>query len=173
MFSIQIHIKYPIYLSLSNLMKFATLLKLMRFWPPFWGAGIRVKSFKEDYSSIIVQMKMRFWNKNYVGTHFGGSLYSMTDPFYMLMLMNLLGRDYIVWDKSASIRYKIPAKGTVYAKFELTSEQIERIKSELQQANKIEPEFIVHITDEQGNVICDVKKIIYISRKMKSNQRVN
>jgi hypothetical protein len=148
-------------------MKFSTLLRLMRFWPPFWGAGIRVKSFNEDFTSITVQMKMRFWNKNYVGTHFGGSLYAMTDPFYMLMLMTLLGKDYIVWDKSASIRYKIPAKGTVYAKFELSPEQISSIKSQLQQSNKIEPEFLVQITDESGNIICDINKVLHISKKVK------
>ncbi|KTD60942.1 YiiD C-terminal domain-containing protein [Legionella shakespearei] len=152
-------------------MKFATLLKLMRFWPPFWGAGIRVKSFNEDFTCIIVQMKMRFWNKNYVGTHFGGSLYAMTDPFYMLMLMTLLGKDYIVWDKSASIRYKIPAKGTVYAKFELSPEQIASIKSQLQQSNKIEPEFLVQITDESGNVICDINKVLHISKKVRKKEQ--
>lgn len=74
-------------------------------------------------------MKMRFWNKNYVGTHFGGSIYSMTDPFYMLMLLNLLGKGYIVWDKSASIRYKIPAKGSLYARFELSMDQVEKFDS--------------------------------------------
>lgn len=148
-------------------MKFSTLLRLMRFWPPFWGAGIRVKNFNEDFTCITVQMKLRFWNKNYVGTHFGGSLYAMTDPFYMLMLMTLLGKDYIVWDKSASIRYKIPAKGTVYAKFELSPDQISLIKSQLQQSNKIEPEFLVQITDESGNVICDINKVLHISKKNK------
>ena len=68
-------------------MKLSTLLKLIRFWPPFLGGGIKVKSFNEDYTELTVQMKLQFWNKNYVGTHFGGSLYSMTDPFYMLLLL--------------------------------------------------------------------------------------
>ncbi|MBL7479272.1 DUF4442 domain-containing protein [Legionella bononiensis] len=146
-------------------MKLATIFKLMRFWPPFWGAGISVKSFNKDMSCIEVQMKMRFWNKNYVGTHYGGSLYSMTDPFYMLMLMNLLGKNYIVWDKSASIRYKIPARGTVFAKFELTEEQIERFKQEIEQTNKIEPEFIIEVKNTDGDVITVVKKVIHISKK--------
>jgi hypothetical protein len=148
-------------------MKFSTLLKLMRFWPPFWGAGISVKSCSSDMSVIEVQMKMRFWNKNYVGTHFGGSLYSMTDPFYMLMLMNLLGKDYIVWDKSASIRYKVPAKGTVCARFELTHEQIEKIRQEVRETNKCEPEFAVEIKNSDGSVISIVNKIIHISKKRK------
>jgi len=146
-------------------MKFSTLLKLMRFWPPFIGAGISVKSINSDCTNIVVQMKMRFWNKNYVGTHFGGSLYSMTDPFYMLMLMNLLGKGYIVWDKSSSIRYKIPAKGIVYATFSLSLEQIEAMRLEMNNQKKIEPEFLVEIIDKEGRVVAEVTKLLYISKK--------
>lgn len=137
----------------------------MRFWPPFWGAGISVKNFHADGTQIVVQMKMRFWNKNYVGTHYGGSMYSMTDPFYMLMLMHLLGKGYIVWDKSASIRYKIPAKGTIYARFELSPELVEKIRREVNEKQKIESEFFVPITDEEGKVVAEVKKILSIIKK--------
>jgi hypothetical protein len=86
------------------------LRRLVNFWPPFLGAGIRVKHIAADMKSVDVEMKLRFWNANYVGTHFGGSLFAMTDAFYMLMLMANLGREYIVWDKAASIRYKKPAE---------------------------------------------------------------
>ncbi|CEG56858.1 YiiD C-terminal domain-containing protein [Legionella fallonii] len=146
-------------------MKFSTLLKMMRYWPPFLGAGISVKNFSSDYMFLEVQMKLRFWNKNYVGTHFGGSLYSMTDPFYMLMIMQILGKNYIVWDKSSSIRYKVPAKGTVFAKFTIAQEQIDKIRTELEQVKKVEPEFTVEIIDREGIVVAEVKKILHISKK--------
>ncbi|KTD40368.1 DUF4442 domain-containing protein [Legionella parisiensis] len=146
-------------------MKLSTLLRMIRFWPPFWGAGISVKKFHSDGTFIVVQMKMRFWNKNYVGTHFGGSMYSMTDPFYMLMLMHSLGKGYIVWDKSASIRYKIPAKGTLYAQFELSPEHVEKIRLEVNETKKIDSEFIVPITDEEGKIVAEVKKILSIIKK--------
>lgn len=146
-------------------MKFSLLLRIMRFWPPFLGAGISVKNFHPDGTHIVVQMKMRFWNKNYVGTHYGGSMYSMTDPFYMLMLMHLLGKGYIVWDKSASIRFKIPAKGTLYARFKLSREQVEKIRLEVNEAQKIESEFFVPITDEEGKVVAEVKKTLSIIKK--------
>ncbi|QMT61043.1 MULTISPECIES: DUF4442 domain-containing protein [unclassified Legionella] len=146
-------------------MKFSTLLRLIRFWPPFWGAGISVKSFHSDGSQIVVQMKMRFWNKNYVGTHYGGSMYSMTDPFYMLMLMHLLGKGYVVWDKSASIRYKIPAKGTLYAQFKLSPQQVENIRHEVNEAKKIDSEFIIPITDKEGKIVAEVKKTLSIIKK--------
>ena len=148
-------------------MKLSILLKLIRFWPPFLGAGMKVKSFNKDYTELTVQMKIRFWNKNYVGTHFGGSLYSMTDPFYMLLLLHSLGREYIVWDKSASIRYKKPARSTVYAQFKLIPEQIEQIKKELNDASKIESEFVIEIKDETGDVVAEVKKILHINKKLK------
>lgn len=124
-------------------MKTSLLLKLFRFYPPYFGAGISIKEYNDDFSYVLVQMKMHFWNKNYVGTHFGGSLYSMTDPFYMLMIIKHLGSDYIVWDKSATIRYKRPAVGTVYARFELTSEQLNRIKTQLESNSIVEPVFTV------------------------------
>ena len=146
-------------------MKFSTLLKLIRFWPPFLGAGIKVKSFNPDFTHIIVQMKMHFWNRNYVGTHFGGSIYSMTDAFYMLMLMQLLGKGYIIWDKSASIRYKIPAKGTLYATFALSQEHIEKLRAEVEEQGKIQPEFHIPITNEAGEVVAIVGKVISIAKK--------
>jgi hypothetical protein len=82
------------------------LRRWINFWPPFLGAGIRVTHIAPDMKSVDVEMKLRWWNANYVGTHFGGSLFAMTDAFYMLMVMANLGRDYIVWDKAASIRYR-------------------------------------------------------------------
>ena len=86
------------------------MLRLVNIWPPMAGAGIRVR-WGADLKSVDVELKLRFWNRNYVGTHYGGSLYSMTDPFYMLMLMNNLGPGYIVWDKAAAIRFRKPGKG--------------------------------------------------------------
>lgn len=146
-------------------MKFSTILKLMRFWPPYLGSGIRVKNFTSDYLVIEVQMKMRFWNRNYVGTHFGGSLYSMTDPFYMLMVLNQLGKNYIVWDKSGSIRYKKPAKGIIYAKFELSTQQVERIKKLADSGQKCEPVFDIQIRDSEDQIVAEVAKTLSIKRK--------
>ena len=86
------------------------LRRAVNLWPPFLGAGIRVTHVAPDMKAIDVEMKLRWWNANYVGTHFGGSLFAMTDAFYMLMLMANLGRGYIVWDKAATIRYRKPGK---------------------------------------------------------------
>ncbi len=138
---------------------------LMNFWPPLLGAGIRVKRLRSDWKEIDVEMKLHRWNSNYVGTHYGGSLYSMTDPFYMLMLIQALGRDYIVWDKSASIRFKKPGRGVVSANFRLDDSQIQEIREALQSEEKIDRIFAVEVKDESGAVIAEVEKQIHVRRK--------
>jgi hypothetical protein len=138
---------------------------LLNIWGPFLGAGIRVKRLGPDWKEIDVEMKLRWWNANYVGTHYGGSLYSMTDPFFMVMLIENLGKDYIVWDKSASIRFKKPGRGTVSASFRLSEQQIQEIKQALKTQAKIERVFMVEVKDESGSVIAEVEKLLHIRRK--------
>ena len=138
---------------------------LINLYPPFLGAGIRITRLQPDWKAIDVEMKLRFWNRNYVGTHFGGSLYAMTDPFYMLMLIENLGPDYIVWDKSACIRFRKPGTGRVVASFHLTDPQIEDLRAQLKISGKIEPTFTVEVKDEVGTVIAEVDKVLHIRKK--------
>jgi acyl-coenzyme A thioesterase PaaI-like protein len=137
-------------------------LRTINRWPPFLGAGIRVRRFGTN--AVDVEMRLRFWNRNYVGTHFGGSLYSMTDPFFMLMLIDNLGPEYVVWDKAATIRFKKPGRGTVRAEFRLSCEQIEEIRR-VAANGRTEPTFVVQVKDEAGDVVAEVEKIVYIRRK--------
>jgi acyl-coenzyme A thioesterase PaaI-like protein len=141
------------------------LRRRVNLWPPFLGAGIRVTHIASDMKAIDVEMKLRWWNANYVGTHFGGSLFAMTDAFYMLMLMANLGRDYIVWDKAASIRYRKPGKGTVRAEFRLSDAQLDDIRDKLKALPKYEPAFMVEVKDEQGIVIAEVEKLLHVRLK--------
>lgn len=141
------------------------LRRAVNFWPPFLGAGIRVKHISPDMKAIDVEMKLRWWNANYVGTHFGGSLFAMTDAFYMLMLMANLGRDYIVWDKAANIRYRKPGRSTVRAEFRLSEAQLDDIREKLITLPKYEPTFTVEVKDEQGIVIAEVEKLLYVRLK--------
>ncbi len=136
-------------------------------WPPYLGAGIRINSIAADYKKVSVSMKQRLRNTNYVGTHFGGSLYAMTDPFYMFMIMSILGREYIVWDKAAHIKFVKPGKGTVNAHFEITEGDLETIYRKLEESpeNKIDFVKTVQVVDESLDTICIVEKVIYIRRK--------
>jgi acyl-coenzyme A thioesterase PaaI-like protein len=143
----------------------AHLRRLVNLWPPFLGAGIRVKHIAPDMKAIDVEMKLHSWNANYVGSHFGGSLFAMADPFYMLMLMSNLGRDYVVWDKAASIRYRKPGTGTVRAEFHLTDAQLNDIREKLKMLPKYEPLFSAEVKDEQGIVIAEVEKVLHVRKK--------
>jgi len=145
--------------------KSRALRRWISLWPPFLGMGIRIKHIAPDMKAVDVEMKLRFWNANYVGTQFGGSLFAMTDPFYMLMLMANLGDDYIVWDKAASIRYRKPGKGTVRAEFRLSDSQIDDVRQKLKTLPKYEPVFSVEVKDEAGVVIAEVEKVIHVRRK--------
>src|SRR5208282_5320706 len=136
------------------------LRRWINLWPPFLGMGIRVKHVAPDMKAVDVEMKLRFWNANYVGTQFGGSLFAMTDAFYMLMLMANLGRDYIVWDKGASIRFRKPGNGTVRAEFRLTDAQIDEIREKLKTLPKYEPTFWVEVKDKAGVVIAEGEKLL-------------
>jgi Domain of unknown function (DUF4442) len=134
-------------------------------YPPFLGAGVRLKEISPDLRTIEVHMPLTFWNKNYVGTHFGGSLYTMCDPFFMLILLNHLGPDYIVWDKAASIRFKKPGTGTVKAVFHIPEERIAEIRAQADAQGKIEPTFQTVVTDINGVVIAEIDKLLYVRRK--------
>ena len=148
------------------------LRRWINLWPPFLGAGIRVQRIAADMKAVDVEMKPRWWNANYVGTHFGGSLFALTDAFYMLMLMANLGDDYIVWDKAATIRYRKPGRGTVRAEFRLSDSQIDDIREKLKTLPKYEPVFTVEVKDNAGVVIAEVEKLIYVRRKdSELNQR--
>ena len=147
------------------------LEKGMKWWPPFLGAGIRVKSFSDDFRDAVVELKLGRFNRNAVGTHFGGSLYAMTDPFFMIMLLHNLGADYLVWDKSGSIEYVAPGRGTVSAHFRLSGERIAEIKAQAAGGEKVLPQFAVDVKDEAGAMVARVYKILYV--RLKPRHRPN
>ncbi|MBI2381954.1 MAG: DUF4442 domain-containing protein [Gammaproteobacteria bacterium] len=138
---------------------------LMNIWPPFLGAGIRVRRISEDFREAHVELRQGWLNRNYVGTHFGGSLFAMTDPFYMLLLLQCLGRDYIVWDKDSRIRFVKPGRGTVHAVFRLPESVLAEIKAEADGKGKCEPVLHVDVLDRDGEVVAEVEKTLYVRRK--------
>lgn len=141
------------------------IFKLINFWPPFLGAGIKVLYISKNFDEIRVSLKSSFYNKNYLGTAFGGSIYSMVDPFYVLMLLQLLGKGYIVWDQAATIKFIKPGRTDLFATFKISKEEVSRIKSELGNQNKIAPIYQVEIKNKEGELIALVDKTIYIRKK--------
>jgi hypothetical protein len=141
------------------------LRRWISLWPPLLGAGIRVKHIAADMKAVDIEMKLRFWNANHVGTHFGGSLFAMTDPFYMLMVMANLGRNHIVWDKAASIRYRKPGRGVVRAEVRLTGAQLDDIREKLNTLPKLCACVFRGRERRAGNVIAEVEKVLHVPKK--------
>ena len=146
-------------------MKADTLRHIMNLWPPFLASGIRLTRVSEDYRQAEVVLKRHWYNQNYVGVHFGGSLFAMTDACYMVMLLHVLGKAYYVWDQRASIEYLKPGRGTVTARFEITDERVKDILDHTAGGEKYLPEFVVEIRDAEGDVVARVVKTLYIKKK--------
>ena len=137
----------------------------INLWPPFLGAGIRVRRIAPDWSEVRVELRQGLLNRNAVGTHYGGSLFSMTDPFYALMLLHHLGERYLIWDQAASIEFVAPGRGTVQALFRLTGEDVESIRAQAASGQKVLPEFDVEIRDAAGALVARVHKVLYVRLK--------
>ncbi|WP_277560769.1 DUF4442 domain-containing protein [Acinetobacter beijerinckii] len=138
---------------------------MINHYSPYRGAGISIETFDLDNYHIRIKMPLTRKNRNIVGTHFGGSLYSMVDPFYMLLLMHHLGRKYIVWDKSASINFLSPGRSTVYADIQLSANEIMEIKKLAENHKPVFRHYTLNIVDEAGTRIAEVEKVLYIRRK--------
>lgn len=138
---------------------------LFKIFVPYIGSGIRVTYISEDWKELEVQMKLSWYNLNAFDTHFGGSLYAMTDPHYALLLMQRIGHDYYVWDKSASIDFVKPGLGIVKAKFKLDDERVEQVLRDAESGKPCYPEFDIEVKDEKGEVVARVHKVLYVKRK--------
>ncbi|TWI04960.1 acyl-coenzyme A thioesterase PaaI-like protein [Luteimonas cucumeris] len=148
-------------------MKASTLRHALNLWPPFLFSGIRVVRIDDDWRHARVELRMRPWNRNYVGTHFGGSLFAMTDPFWMIMVKESMGRDYIVWDKAAEIEFVKPGRGTVAAEFHLDEARLDEIRQATANGDKYLRWFDTEVVDASGDVVARLRKQVYVRRKKK------
>jgi acyl-coenzyme A thioesterase PaaI-like protein len=149
----------------DKLAKLVGFRRWINLYPPLLGAGIRVTHASSDLRTIDVELRLTRLNRNYVGTHFGGSLFAMTDPFYMVMLVQSLGPGYVCWDKAASIRFRRPGVTSVHAHFHLSDERLAEIRAALDRDGTHDAVFEVNILDPDGEVICKVERTIYCATK--------
>ena len=139
--------------------------RIMNLWAPFLGSGIHIQAISPDLRSVDVVLRRRPWNQNYNGSHFGGSLFAMTDPFYPLLLSLNLGPGYILWDKAGSIRFRRPGITDVFCHFVLTKERLEQIRATVDREGTHDAVFSVDIVDPAGAVIATAERTIYIATK--------
>lgn len=141
------------------------LRRFLNWWPPYLGAGIRVEHIAPDWSSATVALTLRWYNRNIRGTHFGGSIYAMADPFFALLVMHRLGRAYNVWDKAASIDFIAPGRGRIFARYEVTEQDIAQIVAMTADGDKHLHIFRADVLDAEGIVVARVEKIVYVRRR--------
>ena len=145
---------------------FQTRLLRWKFnlFPAYRGTGARITYIAGDYREVRVRLPLSWRSRNYVGTIFGGSLYGAVDPVYMIMLIKLLGPGYVVWDKSAEIRFLKPGKGTLYATFRIDEEELQSIRKATE-SGPVDRTYNVELVDAGSVSHVAVTKTIYIRRK--------
>jgi uncharacterized protein DUF4442 len=134
-------------------------------FPAYRGTGAHIAYIRRDWTEVRVRLPLSWRSRNYVGTIYGGAMYGAVDPVYMIMLMKLLGPGYTVWDKAASIRFRRPGRGTLYATFAVGEDVVTAIREELARVPKLERVFTVDLTDAAGTVHATVEKVLHISRR--------
>lgn len=151
---------------LNRYFKKATLFRVMFNISPMYRRSCgKIFFASEDLHVVKIKIPLSYKNKNYVGSIFGGSLFAATDPIYMIQLMQILGKDYVVWDKKTEIKFKRPAYENAFATFEFTSNEIEEIIQKVQIENEIDYTKLLHITDKNGTIFTELDKTLYISTK--------
>lgn len=140
----------------------------LNLWPPFAGAGIRVRSIAPDFREFVVEMPLRRYNRNAHGAHFGGSLFAMTDPFFVLMLLRNLGPDYVVWDRAACIDYIAAGRSRVRAVMKLRDEDLKSIRTMTASGSKHLHLFHADVVDAEDLLVARVEKLVYVRRRNKT-----
>ena len=149
-------------------MRASTFRRLINLWPPFLFNAIRVQSVDESWTELKVALRLRPWNRNYVKSQFGGNLFAMTDPFWMLLVMHQLGNDYFVWDKAGTIDFVAPGYEDVYAHFKLEPSVVDELRSAAAGGEKVLRWFETDVVTGSGKVIARVRKQIYVRLKPKA-----
>ncbi|GAB2604005.1 DUF4442 domain-containing protein [Spirosoma areae] len=146
---------------------------LMNWYPMYFGTGGKILFWSGDSREVHLRLRRNAWTYNYVGTIFGGSMFAAADPFYMLMLLRILGNKFVVWDKSATIRFRKPGRQTLYARFDITDEQLDAIRRHVAMSGQMEQTFTLQWVDKDGVVHAEIERLCYIADKQHYEARKN
>lgn len=151
---------------LKRFFKVSTIYKYGFNWSPMYRrTTAKLIEVSDDLHFVKIRMKLNWKNRNYAGTIFGGSMLSATDPIYMIQLIQILGNDYVVWDKAVEARYRKPAKSTIYGEFSFTKDEIADLKNKVTKNKETDLLKTMHLVDEQQNIIATFNKTLYIAEK--------
>ncbi|WP_339789312.1 DUF4442 domain-containing protein [uncultured Imperialibacter sp.] len=134
--------------------------------PMYRRSTAKIIYVSKDLLEIKIKLPISYKNRNYVNSIFGGSMFAAVDPIPMVQLMNLIGDDFVVWDKSAQIFFKRPARENIYADFTYSLEEVDEIRSKVGLQNEIEIVKTTSLTNRDKSIVyCEVKKTIYVADK--------
>lgn len=151
---------------LKRFFKVSTIYKYGFNWSPMYRrTTAKLIEVSDDLYYVRIQLKLNWKNRNYAGSIFGGSMLAATDPIYMIQLIQILGDDYVVWDKVVEARYKKPAKSTIYGEFNFSEDEIKAIKDNVEANNEIDIIKTMSLVDEKQNIIATFNKTLYIADK--------
>ncbi|HET9596073.1 MAG TPA: DUF4442 domain-containing protein [Anaeromyxobacteraceae bacterium] len=137
----------------------------LNFFPAYFGTGARIVYISRDWREVRIELPLSLRTRNYVGTIFGGSMFASVDPIHMVMLIKNLGPDYLVWDKSSSIRFLRPGRETLSARIAIGEDELDAIRSELAGARSLERTYAIELVEPAGKVCARVEKVVYVRRK--------
>jgi hypothetical protein len=137
----------------------------LNWFPAYRGTGGRATYVSHDFREVHIKLPLNWRTRNYVGTIYGGSIYGAVDPIYMIMLMKALGRDYVVWDKAAAIRFRRAGRATLYGTFLVTDDVVEGIRKELETVEKLDRHFVVELKDKAGEVHAVIEKTVNVRKR--------
>ena len=138
---------------------------LINLWPCYLGTGARLTHLSADWRTVRVKLPLSWRTKNAYGTHFGGALYAAVDPLFVLMYRKVLGREIVVWDKAASIRFRRPGRSTLFAELRVEEVELEAIRAALLEGPKVDRTYTVELRDAQGEVHAVVEKVVHFRRR--------
>ncbi len=151
--------------TLAKIYKPNIVRRALNIWPPFWGAGIVITELSDDFRVCKVRLKIRWWNRNANRSQYGGSIFSLTDPIYSMMLMGVLGEQYYVWDKRAHIDFIKPGTTDLFAEFYLSDEVLAEIRQQTDDGEKFFPKFVTDVKNQQGEVVSRIERTLYVRKK--------
>ncbi|HET6434954.1 MAG TPA: DUF4442 domain-containing protein [Xanthomonadaceae bacterium] len=146
-------------------LSFANLRRFWNLWPPYLFTGIRVQEVSSDGLYAKVRLRLHFWNRNAFGTHFGGSLLAMVNPFWPLLVLHRIGGDYIVWDTKNEIEFVKAMREDVFAEFRLDPAVVEEMRAQAADGGKVLRWFPFEIASASGEVAARGRIEVYVRRK--------
>ena len=147
----------------------ANELKLMlNFWLPFLVNRIYILFISNDFHEMQVRLKHSFWNRNPNKSVWGGSIASALDPFFPVMMKQIIlrkGTSTDFFSKAIQIEFVRKVESHVLFHFKITKSEVAEAEETLINDGKYEGWHSVDGIDISGNICVHGKVQIYLRKR--------